>query len=88
MGSLVHRSFPDELANGVLITKNIYRSEYAGITVNVQKGENSVVKPEEGVSCDEFYAHSFNIPNYKMSNMRKIFVLFFMVKVLDDTQSA
>jgi pyruvate,water dikinase len=67
MGILVHRSFPDELANGVLITKNIYREKYAGITVNVQKGENSVVKPEEGITCDEFYAHSFNISGYKMS---------------------
>lgn len=67
MGILVHRSFPDELANGVLITKNIYRKEYQGITVNVQKGEESVVKPELGVTCDEFYAHNFNYLDPKLS---------------------
>lgn len=67
MGILVHRSFPDELANGVLITKNIYRKEYQGITVNVQKGEASVVKPDNGVTCDEFYCHNFNYLDNKLS---------------------
>lgn len=60
MGVLVHRSFPDEKANGVLVTRNLYRDQYAGITVNVQLGEESVVKPEPGVTCDEFYCHNFN----------------------------
>jgi len=60
MGVLVHRSFPDEKANGVLITRNMYRDRYAGITVNVQLGEESVVKPEPNVTCDEFYGHNFN----------------------------
>lgn len=60
MGVLVHRSFPDEKANGVLVTRNLYRDQYVGITVNVQLGEESVVKPEPGVTCDEFYCHNFN----------------------------
>ncbi len=60
MGVLVHRSFPDEKANGVLVTKNMYRYKYDGVTVNVQLGEESVVKPESGVTCDEFYCHNFN----------------------------
>jgi len=60
MGVLVHRSFPDEKANGVLVTKNMYRDKYTGITVNVQLGEESVVKPEPGMTCDEFYCHNFN----------------------------
>ncbi|MDP9954817.1 hypothetical protein J2X97_000454 [Epilithonimonas hungarica] len=60
MGVLVHRSFPDEKANGVLITRNMYRDRYAGITVNVQLGEESVVKPKPNVTCDEFYGHNFN----------------------------
>ncbi len=60
MGVLVHRSFPDEKANGVLVTKNMYRDRYTGITVNVQLGEESVVKPEPNVTCDEFYCHNFN----------------------------
>jgi len=60
MGVLVHRSFPDELANGVVITKNIFRQNFSGITVNVQKGENSVVKPEKGEICEQFVAYHFN----------------------------
>lgn len=60
MGVLVHRSFPDELANGVIITKNIFRANFPGITVNIQKGENSVVKPEKGEICEQFVAYHFN----------------------------
>ncbi|AWK05110.1 pyruvate, phosphate dikinase [Flavobacterium crocinum] len=60
MGVLVHRSFPDELANGVIITKNLFRQNFPGITVNVQKGENSVVKPEKGEICEQFVAYHFN----------------------------
>lgn len=60
MGVLVHRSFPDELANGVIITKNLFRENFPGITVNVQKGENSVVKPEKGEICEQFVAYHFN----------------------------
>lgn len=60
MGVLIHRSFPDELANGVIITKNIFRENFPGITVNIQKGENSVVKPEKGEICEQFVAYHFN----------------------------
>lgn len=60
MGVLVHRSFPDELANGVIITKNIFRENFPGVTVNIQKGENSVVKPEKGEICEQFVAYHFN----------------------------
>lgn len=60
MGVLVHRSFPDELSNGVIITKNIFRKNFPGITVNIQKGENSVVKPEKGEICEQFVAYHFN----------------------------
>jgi len=61
MGVLVHRSFPDELANGVIITKNMFRKNFPGITVNIQKGENSVVKPEKGEVCEQFVAYHFNM---------------------------
>lgn len=60
MGVLVHRSFPDELANGVVITRNIFRKNFPGITVNIQKGENSVVKPEKGEICEQFVAYHLN----------------------------
>ena len=60
MGVLVHRAFPDETVNGVIITKNIHRIDIPGITVNVQKGENSVVKPAKGEICEQFTVYNFN----------------------------
>lgn len=59
MGILVHRSFPEEEANGVLITKDLYR-DYDGITVNIQKGESSVVLPEKGIHTEIFTAYPFD----------------------------
>lgn len=47
MGILVHRNFPDEEINGVAITTNIYRHNSYGITLNLQKGDNKVVSPDE-----------------------------------------
>lgn len=61
MGVLVHRSFPDELANGVVITQNLFRKEFNGITVNIQKGENSVVKPNKNEICEQFTAYDLNL---------------------------
>lgn len=58
MGLLVHRSFPDEEANGVAITKNLYRPNYFGFVINVQKGETSVVSPPAGVECDQIICYS------------------------------
>jgi pyruvate,water dikinase len=61
MGILVHRSFPDEEANGVVVTKNIYRNT-GGITVNVQLGENSVVLPKKGEVTEIFTAFTYSQP--------------------------
>jgi pyruvate, water dikinase len=63
MGILIHRSFPDELANGVVITKNLYRDVFPGYTVNIQKGENAVVKPEKGSVCEQFTVYNFDLTN-------------------------
>lgn len=60
MGVLVHRAFPEEIANGVIITKNIHRTDLPGITVNIQNGENSVVKPAKGEVCEQFTVYDFN----------------------------
>lgn len=60
MGILVHRAFPDELANGVVISKNMTRSAFSGLTVNVQIGENSVVKPDKNVTCEQFTVYDFS----------------------------
>ena len=54
MGVLCHRNFPDEAANGVAVTANVYRKNFPGFTINVQKGEVSVVSPPDGVVCEQF----------------------------------
>lgn len=53
MGILVHKSFGVEAANGVAVTKHIYRDDYPAYTINVQKGDVSVVFPPDEVTCDQ-----------------------------------
>ncbi len=64
MALLSHRSFPDEEANGVAITNNLF--DPSGLEpafyVNVQLGEESVVKPDAGVITDQFLYY-FDLPN-------------------------
>ncbi len=60
MGVLVHRSFPDEDANGVLITKNIYNSNQ-GFIINVQHKDHSIVFPEPGVLHDQIILFAWSI---------------------------
>ena len=56
MALLVHPAFPAEEANGVALTANPYDTSglEPGLYINVQKGEASVVQPEQGVSTDQF----------------------------------
>jgi hypothetical protein len=63
MALLVHRSFPDEEANGVALTANPFdiSGMEPGFYVNVQFGEESVVQPEPGVTTDQFIYH-FDMP--------------------------
>ena len=58
MGILCHRSFPGEKANGVVITKNLYRPDYRGFVINAQYGETSVVNPPKGVNCEQMICYS------------------------------
>lgn len=60
MGILVHRSFPDEEANGVVITKNLYNVN-PGFIVNVQFGENSIVFPEPGILHDQLILYTYSL---------------------------
>ncbi len=57
MGILVHRSFPEEQVNGVVITKNLYRDNYYGFVVNAQIGDHSVVDPKPGETTDQFICY-------------------------------
>ncbi|MBN1575455.1 MAG: hypothetical protein JW913_02825 [Chitinispirillaceae bacterium] len=58
MGILAHRSFPDEEANGVAITRNIYNPAIWGLTIDVQQGEISVVTPPADVTSDQLLFHT------------------------------
>jgi hypothetical protein len=68
MALLVHRSFPEEEANGVALTNNPF--DKSGVDpafyVNVQRGELSVVQPEPGTSTEEFL-HYFDVQNQPVS---------------------
>ncbi|MBM4354720.1 MAG: hypothetical protein FJ109_13190 [Deltaproteobacteria bacterium] len=54
MGVAVNQAFPDEQANGVLITQNIADPFVAGMYVNVQLGEVPVTNPENGALPEVF----------------------------------
>jgi len=54
MGVAVHQSFPDEAANGVLITQDIADPLTVGMYVNVQAGEVSVTNPTDGAVPEVF----------------------------------
>lgn len=56
MALLVHRSFPEEEANGVAITGNIFDTTglEPAFYVNVQYGDYSVVLPDPNITTDQF----------------------------------
>lgn len=56
MALLVHRSFPNEEANGVAISGNIFDPSgmEPGFYVNVQYGGTSVVLPDPTITTDQF----------------------------------
>lgn len=63
MAILVTPSFPDELANGVAITANIFDPAPGGedgFFVNAQLGEASVVQPPPGVRVDSLLYYHFH----------------------------
>jgi phosphoenolpyruvate synthase/pyruvate phosphate dikinase len=59
MAVLVHRSFPDEAANGVVITKNLYNIYNPAFTINAQDGELSITNPEGGYTPDQIILYTF-----------------------------
>ena len=61
MAVLVHRSFPAEAANGVVITENPFNQYNPGITINVQVGEMSIVIPENNYLPDQIIYYSFAV---------------------------
>jgi pyruvate,water dikinase len=64
MGILVHRSFHDEDANSVVITKNIFNRNLAFV-LSVQFKEISVVNPDPGIINDQIIIYTFSTNNKK-----------------------
>lgn len=64
MGILVHRAFGEESANGVAITRNVYRDDFSGMVINVQKGEVSVVSPPDTVICEQIIINTANVKGW------------------------
>jgi pyruvate, water dikinase len=69
MAVLVHRSFPSEVANGVVISKIIYDRpdiQYPGVTINTQYGETSITNPDGMYTPEQIICYSFSLnPNTK-----------------------
>ena len=84
MGVLCHRSFPDEKANGVVITKNLYRPNYRGFVINAQYGETSVVNPPNNVTCEQIICYSDKNDSFFGKN--KIAEYLSYSNILPDTQ--
>lgn len=61
MAVLVHRSFPDEYANGVVVTHNPFNQYNDAILINVQVGENSVVRPDDYYLPDQILYYNYMI---------------------------
>ncbi len=57
MAILVHPAFGTEEINAVGITKNLYRSDYPGYTVNLQLGEVPVVNSPDSVNFEQLLLH-------------------------------
>lgn len=61
MALLCHQSFPNEKANGVAITANIFDESGTepGFYINVQKGGLSVVLPDPSITTDQILYHFY-----------------------------
>ncbi len=60
MAVLVHRSFPNEAANGVVITENLYNPYNPGFIINAQAGEISITNPEGDYIPDQIIRYTFD----------------------------
>ncbi|MCX6182795.1 MAG: hypothetical protein NT150_12800 [Bacteroidetes bacterium] len=60
MAVLVHRNFPHEDANGVVITSNPYNATLPAYIINVQQGELAVVGNAKDTLADQIIFYLFN----------------------------
>lgn len=72
MGILVHRAFGAEEANGVAITRHLYREHYPAFTVNIQLGEVSIVLPENQATAEQILIKYDNLNPEKAPDVEYI----------------
>jgi hypothetical protein len=100
MAVAVHESFPDEVANGVIITQNIADYSVAGFYANIQVGETSITNPEGGELPEiisiipspppqrgvqsVLLQHSTLCPDSLILNSGEIYALYRTVKTIQD----
>ncbi|HKO91390.1 MAG TPA: PEP/pyruvate-binding domain-containing protein, partial [Polyangiaceae bacterium] len=84
MALLVHRSFPDEAANGVALTNNPFDPEGRdpAFYVNVQVKGVSVVQPEPGITSEEFLYY-YELENQPVSYLGQSNLVREGARVLD-----
>lgn len=89
MALLVHRSFPNEEANGVALTNNPFdpKGLDPAFYVNVQHNEVSVVQPDPGVTSEDFLYY-FDLDNQPVSYMSQSSLLGANDRVLAPGQVA
>ena len=100
MAVAVHESYPDEVANGVIITQNIADFSVAGIYANIQVGETSITNPEGGELPEiisiipspppqrgvqsVLLQHSSLCPDSTILNSGEIYILYQYVRMIQD----
>ena len=100
MAVAVHESYPDEVANGVIITQNIADLSVAGIYANIQVGETSITNPEGGELPEiisiipspppqrgvqsVLLQHSSLCPDSTILNSGEIYMLYQTVRMIQD----
>lgn len=100
MAVAVHESYPDEVANGVIITQNIADYSVAGFYANIQVGETSITNPEGGELPEiisvipspppqrgvqsVLLQHSTLCPDSLILNSGEIYALYRTVKTIQD----
>jgi len=76
MGILMHAAFDNELINGVAVTKNLYRDYEFGFVINMQKGEEAVVSPKAGVTCEQVVSYMNSYSNFYNDNRSADWISF------------
>ncbi|MDP2385259.1 MAG: PEP/pyruvate-binding domain-containing protein [Bacteroidota bacterium] len=76
MGVLVHEAFDNEMVNGVAITKNLYRDYEAGFVINMQQGEEEVVSPTAGKTCEQVVSYMNTVSDFYNANRSADWISF------------